>query len=321
MVRAATGLIPGPVERDLRRLLVAVSASWPELLTLRSSAGASGGDAADALATWLYQQWYLSCAAAPTGTAGTLHPDLPALFRAAVPSTRRFLRGWVALDARGYGWCLAGRRGQTRELRAGEYVNISRPGVPVMPGDGLAVTERVDRVDEQSGFWTTRSADGEPAQPLVRLYWSVDADAAPAVLADVVSTLEKCRIRYSLKCPSRAADFTRSDSLVLYLERAAWPSARLPLTAAARRSGPRLRTCSPPLTRRIAMGVSFAEDPGGDESYGQSRCRALAPGVLRMLSEGRPAGNRALDYLLAALRQARIDPEQPWLRARSRARG
>ncbi len=54
----------------------------------------------------------------------------------------------------------AGRRGS---CGAASTWNMSRPGVPVMPGDGVAVTACVDWTDWQAGFWTTRPAAGEPA--------------------------------------------------------------------------------------------------------------------------------------------------------------
>jgi hypothetical protein len=76
-----------------------------------------------------------------------------------------------------------------------------------------------------------------------------------------------------------------------------------------------LRDATPPLTKKIAQGVAFAEDPGNDQSFGQNRCRALAPGVLALLQSQRPTVSSRLETLTQALRSARIDPVQPWLAA------
>jgi hypothetical protein len=185
--------------------------------------------------------------------------------------------------------------------------------MPVMPGDGVAVMECVDWTDWQTGFWTTRSASGDPAPPLVRVYWSVSEDFIGNLLKDLTTTLEGIGLRYSLKCPVSSIGFARVDSLVLYLERSAWDVARKPLTGLARRHETNLRDSAPPLTLRVSRGVAFAEDPGGNESFGQSRCRALAAGVLAVLAEATPSMNQGVEILAQALRDAHLDPEHPWL--------
>jgi hypothetical protein len=74
-----------------------------------------------------------------------------------------------------------------------------------------------------------------------------------------------------------------------------------------------LRAQLPPLTLALAPGLAFAEDPGTQQSFGESRCRALAPGVLSVLRDKAFSTEAALHSLIDALRAAGIDPEQPWL--------
>jgi len=69
------------------------------------------------------------------------------------------------------------------------------------------------------------------------------------------------------------------------------------------------------LTKKIAQGVAFAEDPGTEESFGENRCRALAPGVLTLLQDKRSSPDDGLDILTESLRTAGIDPMQPWIDA------
>jgi hypothetical protein len=277
--------LPAAVDRELRRLLSQVASSRATLRTLCQGPAPAGTRAGlDAISHWLYQHWYLVPAVAP-GPAGSSppHPNLAAALRAALPASTRWQRGWTVLESGSHGTCVAARRGQARELRCGEYASLSRPGVPVMPGDGVAVMECVDWVDWHAGFWTTRSAAGEPAAPLVRVYWSVSEARAAAIIRRVAGSLDDLQVRYSMKCPVRSADFARVDSLVVYLERPDWSTIRKTVLEIARRSRADLRPSSPPLTQSIAAGVSCADDPGPSESFGQSRCRALAAGVLDLL--------------------------------------
>jgi hypothetical protein len=79
------------------------------------------------------------------------------------------------------------------------------------------------------------------------------------------------------------------------------------------RSAAQLRDARPPLTRPVARGVGFAEDPGRGISFGQSRCEALAAGVLALLDgDPRSPAHRSA-ALLDALRRSGIDPGRPWL--------
>lgn len=292
-----------------------VESSRAALQALHQAAAPAGEPPGpDAIADWLYQHWYLEPADASAADGSrSPHPNLPAALRAALPASTRWLEGWTVLEAGPRGACVAARRGQARELRCGEYANVSRPGVPVMPGDGVAVTACADWTDWQAGFWTTRSAAGEPASPLVRLYWSVSEQRIGAVLRRVAGALDDRQVRYSMKCPARSADFARVDSLVVYLERPAWNAIRATVIAAARQSRADLRPSSPPLTRPVAPGVSLADDPGPSESFGQSRCRALAAGVRDLLDAAPRTDADSVAVLSAALRRAGIDPARPWI--------
>jgi hypothetical protein len=87
------------------------------------------------------------------------------------------------------GMCLAGRGNQTRELRPGEYINLARHGMPVAPGDHIAVTELIEWIDEPTGFWCARSWTAEPQKPLVRVYFSTRSDQVGFVLMEVTEAL------------------------------------------------------------------------------------------------------------------------------------
>jgi hypothetical protein len=47
-----------------------------------------------------------------------------------------------------------------------------------------------------------------------------------------------------------------------------------------------LEPATPALTRRLAPGLAFAEDPGPDESYGAQRCRLLAEAAVTAHEHG-----------------------------------
>ena len=113
----------------LRRLLRQVGSSRAALQALRQAAAPPGD--LDVIRDWLYQHRYLEPADASAAEGSRPpHPNLPAALRAALPASTRWLPGWTALETGPHGACVAARRGQARELRCGEYVNMSARAFP-----------------------------------------------------------------------------------------------------------------------------------------------------------------------------------------------
>ena len=271
-------------------------------------------DVNERIGHWVYANWYSVPDPLPTlKPVGSADTHLVRGLRAAVVSCSRWERGWVVMQAGGNGSCLAGRAGVTRPFRPGDYANLSRPAAPVVPGDNVAVMKRVDWVDERSTFWGTQSDAGPPSHPLVRIYWSVGHDRIGWVLREVVRALDTLDAKYSLKCPSHAAEYARVDALVVYLEASAWPGCRPLFQELGEKLSVHLRPAVPPLTLKIARGVAFAEDGSETQSFGQSRCMALVPGVLAVLDRHPRSRKQALSLLTNSLRKNGVDPTQPWL--------
>jgi HopA1 effector protein family len=338
---------PSPeVNAALDRLLLLVQRHRTELQGLRG----------ESLADWLYLHWYVTPAVAfDRADMQALGPTVGGLMRASLDLPAQWQAGWVALEVTPGQTVLAGCGVQRRWLPVGDHANLSRPGAPVVPGDGLATFGLLTWVDAPTGFQGLRHWRSEPQGALVRVYLSVALPALPQVLRRLVPMLVQASVKateqgpnpgsalarpgpvlsWSLKCPSQAVGYGRVDSLVLYLERAQWPQTQRLIADLVDPLAPWLRDATPPLTQRLGRGVAFAQDPQNSQSFGQSRCLALATAVQAHLQSGLqvppqdrgPAGTSiAADgsssplcctlsrrRLKAALRRAGIDPQQPWL--------
>ena len=299
------------VEQALSRLVDTVRRAHDELCSLLSRQDHAKNDR---LADWLYAHWY-SCPATDWDCA-PIQPgrtNLVSALRASLAATGRWERGWVALQSMPNNACLVGRRQLTRIVPSGDYANIARLGVPVAPGDGLAVLNTLDWVDEPPGFWGARSPDADPSHPLKRIYWSVGWDCVSIVLRRLVPVLDAVAKPWSLKCPTHAAEFARIDSLVVYVAQADWPVFESPIHALAPELASYLRDDVPPLTLLLARGVALADSPSQTQSFGQNRCAALAEGVRTLLVHTGVERSEAIALLKESLRASGIDPAKPWV--------
>ncbi|MGY1616852.1 T3SS effector HopA1 family protein [Geodermatophilus sp. SYSU D00691] len=272
------------------------------------------------LAERLYDRWYAPAA----GEGHGLGPEEGAAhLRAADAASGRFEPGWRVLDATEAPGRMGGAPSpwhvpvaceeEVRWVAPADLVFPGRVGLRPTPGALVRVCARRDSVDVLPGWWTSMSRGwtlAPVAEPLVRLYWSVDPPQLCRVVAGVTACLDPAG-RYVLKCPLDADRCRRPDAVVLFLPSAQWPAARAGVVAAHRRVRPWLRARIPALTLDLAPGLALAEDPG-DQSFGTHRCRAVAGA----LAESRRAGVTDVEVLSTAARAALgavgVDADAPW---------
>lgn len=300
-----------PVDGVLRDLVRVIEDARHELQEVARAAPQA--EVSEGVANWLYAHWYSAgSSAAVDAQPCAARDDLVPALRAALASSGRWESGWVALKVMSDGGCIASRGRTMRELAPGEYANVARPGVPAAPGDGLAVLDRLAWVDAPTGFWGARTLAAEPAHPQRRVYLSVAWHQVGAVLAQLVPTLDASGRAWSLKCPSRALGFARVDALVVYVAKDDWQIFEPLLRGLAARIAASMRSSVPPLTLAIGRGMSVADSPGQLHSFGQSRCLALAEGVLTLIARRHLKPSSAVEVLKRSLSSHGVDPSRPW---------
>jgi hypothetical protein len=274
-------------------------------------AGLSQADV-PALARRLYAEWY-----AGTEPSAVEDPadDATEALRAAHAGAARFEPGWRAERVSSAGRVLATRDGETRLLHPLDYVCAGRPGLPPAAGGEVLAVARRDSPEPVDGYWMTWgrswSPDGDQP-PLVRVYWNVPVEGAPALVGALTAALEPVPVPWMLKLPQDVRQHERADAAVLYLPRRDFAAAAPALASAARALRDHLVEAEPPLALRLAPGVALAEDPGSDESFGMKRCRLIAEAVA-ISGSAAPGGIRAR-FVAAGL-----DPERPHLEPGSTA--
>lgn len=193
----------------------------------------------------------------------------------------------------------SGVRTVSGRVQPGDYcrVWVSKELRNLMPGFYFAIGDG-DQIDAR-----------DRAEPLVRFYWNLTAAGAPVYIAAVTRTLNTLSVPFRTKVLTDPASYVRADGGVLYLERRHFHRVRGALLQVHEAIAPHLRDDVPMFTRRLAPGLGTAEDPGNGMSFGQSRCRAIARGLVR-------AFEQQLDPregIAAACAEDGIDVERPHL--------
>lgn len=215
-------------------------------------------------------------------------------------------RGWtiyqIAPDGR-----LHVQKGDSYRAIAAAQANLP-PGRSAQPGDRIDLAMPRESLTAQPGYYhafgeapTSAADEGD----LARLYFNLSAEQAPVLLNLLTLGLNRYFIPFQLKCPSAPALYDRVDTLVLYPPRRYLPLVLDVLDGAVPVLAPLLRPGEPLFTQRLLPGLGGADDPGTGESFGQSRCRLLAAGIIDAWS----GGGGLLDCIAARLTAAGLRPD------------
>ncbi|MFT3876837.1 MAG: T3SS effector HopA1 family protein [Propioniciclava sp.] len=239
---------------------------------IEASAGAPLSE--DDLALALYRHWYVG--PVTPEPVEEWWPPLAGMFRAAHAGGTV----WADRDAEVVTGGIAGvavvrSASGPRALCQGDYVSAGGAGLAPRRGSRVRACARHGAM-VADGWWRTWGPawDRRSTPPgLVRVYFAARLAQAPELVARVTGVLVRSAEPWAFKIGVDAATLARADAAVAYLPTGAW-DAVAPLLVPA--CADLLRPAVPPLTSPVAPGIGLADDPGGELSFGESRCRLLA---------------------------------------------
>ena len=278
--------------------------------------GADAGTSADSLADALYERWYTQpeAPAAPSEDDPPVHRrSLLGALHAAHALATTTTAGWVVTGSDPRGLVSVVRDEAVRVLRPGEYVMPLRPGVPPAPGEPVEPVARLDHFDAERALWWTFT-DPPPEPPIGRVYFNARPATAPRAVHEITAAL--VNVAYQLKCPILAAACERVDAIVLYHARSQREAVLAALTSRPPALEALLDPAVPSLTCRVLPGMAIADDVEEGRSFGESRCHLLAGALAAAAATWASLNSQErLAVLLAALDDAGVDPQRPWLAA------
>lgn len=204
-----------------------------------------------------------------------------------------------------------------------KLLDITLSAVPasarVAPRTRLADVDMPNtRRSSSPGFWSlfgVRHPLDDDEDQIIRLYWNVCAAGGPLLVEALAGGLDATGVPFRLKLLSRPHDYNgRCDAAVLYIGRRWWPTAAEPIRMAYRALAPLLSAATPLMSRALAPGLGYADDPpGGAMSFGQHRCRLVAAGLLDAARAGITRNDAVAEHVEGHLAMAGIDPARPHL--------
>jgi hypothetical protein len=200
-------------------------------------------------------------------------------------------------------------RGVDRGCVAGAIVSVRRPKEVVggSPGFYTAVGD------------TAGSAGHDRIE--VRVYFNVRAEGATPLVAVCTRLLNEATIPFDLKVIDDPGSFPRCDAAVLYLDNGGFERVRESLRTIISTCAPHLHGEPPAFAKPLAPGVAVGEHrPSLGRSFGTSRCRLVAEGIVAAHDRGARRLPDRMDAVAGRFAKHGLDIEVPYLAPGSAAR-
>lgn len=270
------------------------------------------------LTSRLYNDYYLRGFAAPaTKQASYINrtgfTPFVAKLSAANCGTGNWDEGWQVLTV-GRDWVDVFRN--DLRLRAPLHSCAVIRGARVEPGETARLRFPKERLGISPGFYMILSDVpfcDEDLRALVRFYWNLNAEAAVRFVEFVTRLLNDAKLPFRLKILNDHHFFTRCDAAVIYLARRDYATAAKLLDKVYTIFSDDLQMSVPAFTKPLAAGAGFAEDPGGGESFGQSRCRLLADAVIRAYEHGKKSVDDRMQVVIDRYAAEGVSLARPFL--------
>jgi len=277
-----------------------------------------------ALERELYRSFYSQGKPVPVkpGRAVAARPD--AAFVEALSRANCGAGGWEP------GWRVEGvEHGIVRVERGGLRVRARAAdcrvvGGPHRAGAPVSLRRPKELGPGSPGFYTALGDAELPSRREdieVRVYFNVTAAGAAPVVALCTSLLNEARVPFNLKVVDHPTGFARCDAAVLYLERGCFVQARRSLLAIASECAASLRGDAPAFAKPLTVGLAVGEHrPSLGGSFGSSRCRLIAEGVVAAHESGAGRLPDRIDAVASRFADHGLDIDVPYLAPRSTAR-
>lgn len=245
--------------------------------------------------------------------------DVTERLSAANRGTARWDQNWAIEATTTEGQYVAVKNKTRRMLWPGEFVCAQGTGRPPVPGSLINIHHSHEATYWQPGFYHAFSNYYDPhfeTTSLVRFYWNVHVEEAATLVSEITGLFNHYQMPFRFKCTNLCSLSKRVDTAVLYVPAANFRLALQLVMDIHPRVKDNLSVEVPLFTHELAEGLSFAQDPPGDNSFGMERCLRLAKAILHCLVESEnpvaaSTSQSLCDRVIVRLQEDGLDLKKP----------
>ena len=190
-----------------------------------------------------------------------------------------------------------------QQLKIGAYVN-------------LKVQKEDTQVQEV--FYHVRSQEIVSQQAsFLRIYFNTNFEGAKILVNKITTLFNKYSIPFLFKCLNHPDLFNRTDSAVLYVNRAYSRIGFQLLLKIIPDVVPHLKKEIPLFSLPIIPGIGFSEDPGDGQSFGMSRCKILGEALVDSYNKSQTSDDEKFEIAKDHFKKNGIDIDKIYLKPNS----
>lgn len=255
--------------------------------------------------------------AATSGATATPNPDFTKALSRANRSRERWDGFWQVFQL--------GPHGQVH-VQKGDRCRTAMPS-DIAPGQappqvGATISLRVAResFELQPGYYFVLGetlSDSFDDFSIIRFYFHITDRGVEKLIELVTTELNAFEVPFRFKTPTYPLLYDRTDAAVLYVSRRYFSVVARLLARHGDELEAGLRPEVPLFSKRFARGIGLAEDPGNGESFGMSRCRLTAEGLVDAFMQERRATPDRLKAVAQRFALSGLALDRPYLNAGS----
>jgi HopA1 effector protein family len=254
----------------------------------------------------------------PEAEARDLSPDvnLVEAMSAANATSDRWEHGWFISEISHHGPITAQKGNQQRSIWPGQFLSKDGPAAVTRVGAEISIFYAKESRSLQPGFYYAFGETPEETRQsygLTRLYWNLSPEGAPRLINLLTTRLNRFQVPFRFKCVTAQGQFERTDCAVLYLAKRYFRITAELMLDVHPGIADYLDDDVPLFSKKLARGLSVAEDPGTGESFGQSRSQCLAQSAWNCYLNKQVSLQARLKEFRRLLSERGIDPELPHL--------
>ena len=223
--------------------------------------------------------------------------------------------GWSVISLKN-NTALVKRRGLLLKVKLEDCFDMSNKNHGISIGSNVSIRYPKEMFGLSPGYYTALGNKymGIDKETIVRVYWNISSEGAIPLIKNITFMLNHLDIPFSFKILNNPYGFNaRCDTAVLYIRKDDYRLVFGVIIDVYSRVYPFLNDETPVFTKKIARGLSIAEDPPTKESFGQARCRILAEAMLFAFEERKKTIGERIQAIIARFTEEGLDMSKPFL--------